>query len=156
MPSQNCPTFLRSRGRNLYRLGDAYLYSPKLGRPEDGAASKGWLHEFKFDGFRFPLHTGQDPVIYSRNGSLFTKRFRALVPTLAEMPPAINDADLVDCDGNDKAGLSRAHVRLKEPMPLVLRSSGRQDRCPGPASPDAQDDAQKAFAEIPAQPTALS
>ena len=64
--------------------------------------SKGWLHELKFDGFRVQLHTGSEPVIYSRNGSDFTKRFRSLVPHLEALPPAIIDAELVACDGNDK------------------------------------------------------
>ena len=64
--------------------------------------SKGWLHEIKFDGFRAQVHTGPNPVIYSRNGSDFTKRFRSLVPMLQGLPPAIVDAELVACDGNDR------------------------------------------------------
>jgi bifunctional non-homologous end joining protein LigD len=64
--------------------------------------SKGWLHEIKFDGFRVQLHTGPQPVIYSRTGSDFSKRFRQLLPALAEMPGAIIDAELVACDDDDK------------------------------------------------------
>jgi bifunctional non-homologous end joining protein LigD len=64
--------------------------------------SKGWLHEIKFDGFRVQLHTGPDPVIYSRTGSDFSKRFRQLLPALAELPKAIIDAELVACDEEDR------------------------------------------------------
>lgn len=64
--------------------------------------SKGWLHEIKFDGFRVQLHTGPAPVIYSRTGSDFSKRFRQLLPALAELPKAIIDAELVACDEDDK------------------------------------------------------
>src|SRR5689334_18760780 len=63
---------------------------------------KGWIHELKFDGFRVQLHTGAEPVIYSRNGADFTKRFRSLVPALQALPPAIVDAELVACDCNDR------------------------------------------------------
>ena len=64
--------------------------------------SKGWLHELKFDGFRVQLHTGPEPLIFSRNGADFTKRFRSLMPALQTLPPAIIDAELVACDGNDR------------------------------------------------------
>jgi bifunctional non-homologous end joining protein LigD len=60
--------------------------------------SKGWLHEIKFDGFRVQLHTGPEPVIYSRNGSDFSKRFGGLLPALAALPKAVIDAELCACD----------------------------------------------------------
>jgi bifunctional non-homologous end joining protein LigD len=43
-----------------------------------------WLHEVKFDGYRYQLHKTQDEaVIFSRNGREFTNRF-----------PGIRDAPL--------------------------------------------------------------
>jgi hypothetical protein len=39
----------------------------------------GWLHEVKFDGWRAQLHkSGDDVVIFSRNGADYTRRFRAV------------------------------------------------------------------------------
>jgi ATP-dependent DNA ligase len=39
----------------------------------------GWIHEVKFDGWRAQLHkSGDDVVIFSRNGADYTRRFRAV------------------------------------------------------------------------------
>ena len=79
--------------------------------------SKGWVHEIKFDGFRVQLHSGPEPIIYSRNGSDFSKRFRTLLPHLRELPPAIIDAELVACDDDDKPDF---HALMFRPKNLCL------------------------------------
>jgi bifunctional non-homologous end joining protein LigD len=42
-------------------------------------AGSDWIHEVKFDGWRMHIHVdGKDVALYSKNGTDFTKRFRAL------------------------------------------------------------------------------
>ena len=60
-----------------------------------------WLHEVKFDGWRVQLHIeNRSATLYSKNGADFTKRFRALRPTIEAIPikSAIIDCELVACD----------------------------------------------------------
>ena len=60
-----------------------------------------WLHEVKFDGWRMQLHVEQgDAALYSKNGTDYTKRFRALRDTIESIPvkSAIIDCELVACD----------------------------------------------------------
>ena len=46
-------------------------------------AGSNWLHEVKFDGWRMQLHVEEGAAtLYSKNGADFTKRFRALRPTI--------------------------------------------------------------------------
>ena len=47
-------------------------------------AGPDWIHEVKFDGWRMQLHVDDDQAfLYSKNGTDYTKRFRALQPILA-------------------------------------------------------------------------
>jgi bifunctional non-homologous end joining protein LigD len=60
-----------------------------------------WLHEVKFDGWRMQLHVESGSgTLYSKNGSDYTSRFRALRHTIEEIPAksAIIDCELVACD----------------------------------------------------------
>ena len=60
-----------------------------------------WLHEVKFDGWRMQLHVDDDQAfLYSKNGTDYTKRFRALQPILERLPVknTIIDCELVACD----------------------------------------------------------
>ena len=64
-------------------------------------AGPDWLHEVKFDGWRMQLHVEQgDAALYSKNGTDYTKRFRALRDTIESIPvkSAIIDCELVACD----------------------------------------------------------
>ena len=70
-------------------------------KPEPPAGDR-WRHEVKFDGFRAQLHTGREPIIYSKNGADFSARFRHLLPALEALPPAVIDAELVACDPEDR------------------------------------------------------
>ena len=41
-------------------------------------AGPDWIHEVKFDGWRMQLHVdGKQAMLYSKNGTDYTKRFRA-------------------------------------------------------------------------------
>ena len=65
------------------------------------SAGPEWLHEVKFDGWRMQLHVDDNQAtLYSKNGTDFTKRFRALRHTIAKIPAksAIIDCELVACD----------------------------------------------------------
>jgi len=60
-----------------------------------------WFHEVKFDGWRVQVHLEQrEARIYSKGGADYTKRFRALRPTLSSIPvkSAVIDCELVACD----------------------------------------------------------
>jgi bifunctional non-homologous end joining protein LigD len=60
-----------------------------------------WLHEVKFDGWRMQLHVDDDQAfLYSKNGTDYTKRFRALQPILERLPVknTLIDCELVACD----------------------------------------------------------
>ncbi len=63
-------------------------------------AGSNWLHEVKFDGWRAQLHIEEgSATLYSKNGADFTKRFRALRPTISiPIKSAIIDCELVACD----------------------------------------------------------
>jgi len=64
-------------------------------------AGPDWLHEVKFDGWRMQIHVEQgDAALYSKNGTDYTKRFRALKSTVDRIPVknAIIDCELVACD----------------------------------------------------------
>jgi bifunctional non-homologous end joining protein LigD len=60
-----------------------------------------WLHEVKFDGWRMQIHVESGSAsLYSKNGTDYTKRFRALRDTIESIPvkSAIIDCELVACD----------------------------------------------------------
>ena len=64
-------------------------------------AGPDWIHEVKFDGWRMQLHVDDDQAfLYSKNGTDYTKRFRALQPILQRLPVknTIIDCELVACD----------------------------------------------------------
>lgn len=57
-----------------------------------------WMHEVKLDGFRVQVHTGQKPIIFSRNGLDLSNRFGSVVRSLSKLKPAIIDAEIVALD----------------------------------------------------------
>jgi bifunctional non-homologous end joining protein LigD len=60
-----------------------------------------WLHEVKFDGWRMQVHVeGDEVALLSKNGTDYTKRFRALKSTLVNIRAnsAVIDCELVACD----------------------------------------------------------
>lgn len=60
-----------------------------------------WLHEIKHDGWRAQLHLREgNAVIYSRNGTDLTCRFRPIAEALPRLliPFAVIDAEIVACD----------------------------------------------------------
>ena len=61
-------------------------------------AGDGWLHEAKFDGYRAQLHkVGSDVAIFSKQGQIFTSRFRTIADLLRALPikSVIIDAERV-------------------------------------------------------------
>jgi bifunctional non-homologous end joining protein LigD len=76
-----------------------------------------WLHEVKFDGWRMQLHVESGSAsLYSKNGTDYTQRFRALKSTLVSIraKSAVIDCELVACDA-DGDGQQGACA-----LPLVL------------------------------------
>ena len=67
-------------------------------------AGEGWLHEAKFDGYRAQLHkVGSGVEIFSKQGQIFTSRFRTIADLLRAVPvkSVIIDAEIV---ANNRAG----------------------------------------------------
>ena len=82
-----------------------------------------WSHEAKFDGWRAQIHIDDgDAAIFSRNGADLTKRFRALLPALSEIPArrAILDAELVACgeDGMPSFRMLMGYGKVGAPLCL--------------------------------------
>jgi bifunctional non-homologous end joining protein LigD len=64
-------------------------------------AGEDWIHEVKFDGWRMQAHVeGDEVALFSKNGTDYTRRFRALKPALVNIcaKNAIIDCELVACD----------------------------------------------------------
>src|SRR5262245_62083826 len=71
-----------------------------------------WLHEVKFDGYRVQLHKDRGQVvIYSRNGSDFTRRYEAIAQAVSRLPvrSAIIDAELTVLDDHGRPDFYALH-----------------------------------------------
>jgi bifunctional non-homologous end joining protein LigD len=80
------------------------------------------MHEVKFDGWRAQLHkSGDDVVIFTRNGADYTRRFPALRDSMLSLPvrSAIIDAEVVVCDSDGKPDFD------------ALMEGQREDLCAG-------------------------
>lgn len=71
-----------------------------------------WQHEVKFDGYRVQLH--KPALIYSRNGSDFTRRFKPITEAIALLPAitAVIDGELVVADHDGTPNFRALHLRL--------------------------------------------
>ena len=99
------------------------MLTPMLATPADGAdlSGSGWLHEFKWDGIRVLVHSGDGTGdgsgrITSRNGNDVTAAWPELEPLMAALPPdTVVDGELVVLDDDLRPDFSlvaqRMHVR---------------------------------------------
>lgn len=74
---------------NHMRAVSASLFIPPCEPIEQKSppTGKGWCYEVKFDGYRLQLHkSGDQVVIFSKNGKDFTSRFRDIARAVAGLP----------------------------------------------------------------------
>jgi integrase len=96
-------------------------------RPPTGDA---WLHEVKFDGYRFQIHKlGGKVWLFTRNGHDWTERLPLLAAELAALPACIIDAELVATDNTGKINFRTLRHTLSK------RHEGGRDEPRQPATP---------------------
>jgi ATP-dependent DNA ligase len=85
---------------------------PKL-RPEPPRGPE-WQHEVKFDGYRVQLH--KPAMIYSKNGSDFSKRFKPIMEAIALLPTitCVIDGELIVPDDAGSSDFKALHLRMSE------------------------------------------
>ena len=94
----------------------------------------GWLHEYKYDGYRLLLATGGGAATaWTRNGNDWSDKFRALVKAAAELPAGcLIDGEAVALGKNGKPELPAApgdaQGRQGRPRLLRLRPARRSRR----------------------------
>jgi bifunctional non-homologous end joining protein LigD len=103
-------------------------------RPEPPSGD-GWVHEVKFDGFRIQVHKeGKDVALFSRGGTDWTDRYRAISDAAARLPVSaiVLDAELTahKLDGSLDFGalLSKRRAHLSIWIFDVLFQNGKDLR----------------------------
>ena len=73
-----------------------------------------WQHEVKFDGYRVQLH--KPAMIYSKNGSDFSKRFKPIMEAIALLPAitCIIDGELIVPDDTGASDFKALHLHLSD------------------------------------------
>ena len=73
-----------------------------------------WQHEVKFDGYRVQLH--KPAMIYSKNGSDFSKRFKPIMAAIALLPAitCVIDGELIVPDDAGSSDFKALHLRMSE------------------------------------------
>src|SRR5204863_3376579 len=83
---------------------------PKFQQPQlatlvdDVPTGNGWLHEYKYDGYRLLIATGDGAATaWTRNGKDWSDKFRALVKAAAQLPAGcLIDGEAVALDDKGK------------------------------------------------------
>ena len=89
---------------------------------EKAPSGERWVHEIKFDGYRTQAQLrGGQPVIYTRRGHDWTRRFQTIADALAALPAKdlILDGEAVIADSRGVPDFGLLHAAL---------AAGRQDR----------------------------
>jgi ATP dependent DNA ligase domain len=92
--------------------------TPAAVRPPKG---DGWLHEPKWDGFRFQaVKDGSDVRLNSKSGAEYTERLPSMVAAFANLPArtAILDGELCLIDARSKHSGGHATYRMDFPRSL--------------------------------------
>jgi bifunctional non-homologous end joining protein LigD len=81
-------------------------------RPPSGA---GWVHEVKFDGYRIQARIENGvPVLRTRKGLDWTRKFGAIVRATASLPDGIYDGEVVALDSKGAPDFGALQVALAE------------------------------------------
>lgn len=106
-------------GRTKQKAGKA---PPKFEAPQlatlvdDVPTGNGWLHEYKYDGFRLLLAVGDGvATAWTRNGKDWSDKFKALVKAAASLPAGcLIDGEAVALDDDGKPSFQLLQSTLKE------------------------------------------
>jgi bifunctional non-homologous end joining protein LigD len=79
-------------------------------------AGNGWIHEYKYDGYRLLLSVGDGlATAWTRNGKDWSDKFKALVKAAAKLPAGcLIDGEAVALDENGKPSFQLLQSTLKE------------------------------------------
>jgi bifunctional non-homologous end joining protein LigD len=90
---------------------------PQLATLVDAVPSgSGWLHEYKYDGYRLLIATGEDvATAFTRNGLDWSDKFKALVKAAAKLPAGcLLDGEAVALDKSGQPSFQLLQSTLKE------------------------------------------
>ena len=92
---------------------------PQLATLAEGAPEgEGWIHEIKFDGYRFVALINEGEVrLITRNGHDWTQKFRGIAKALEELPVknAVVDGEVVALNGDGQSDFQLLQNTLKGP-----------------------------------------
>jgi bifunctional non-homologous end joining protein LigD len=78
-------------------------------------ASKNWIHEIKFDGYRIQMHVNSGAVtLRTRKGLDWTERFPAIVKSAAALPDGIIDGEICALDESGAPDFAALQAALSE------------------------------------------
>ena len=79
-------------------------------------AGSGWIHEYKYDGYRLLLAVGDGvATAWTRNGKDWSDKFKALVKAAAKLPPGcLIDGEAVAIDDEGKPSFQLLQSTLKD------------------------------------------
>ena len=83
-----------------------------------------WLHEPKWDGYRFQIVKNGDRVrLYSKSGAEWTDRLPAMVEAFADLPTraATLDGELCICDDRGRPDFRTFHAEMRQGRPDTSR-----------------------------------
>jgi bifunctional non-homologous end joining protein LigD len=86
-------------------------------RPPPG---EGWLHEPKFDGYRFQVLKHGDQVrLYSKSGAEYTERLPQMVEAFQDLPAAtaVLDGELCFVGADGQSNFHRLHAEMRTRWP---------------------------------------
>jgi len=83
---------------------------------DDVPTGSGWLHEYKYDGYRLLLSVGDGlATAWTRNGKDWSDKFKALVKAAAQLPPGcLIDGEAVAIDDKGKPSFQLLQATLKD------------------------------------------
>jgi len=105
------------RGKKSASKAPPAFVDPQLATLVDEVPTgNGWLHEYKYDGYRLLLSVGDGvATAWTRNGKDWSDKFKALVKAAAKLPPGcLIDGEAAALDDNGKPSFQLLQSTLKE------------------------------------------
>ena len=105
------------RGKKKAAVGPPSFEEPQLATLVDAVpAGSQWIHEYKYDGYRLLLATGEGvATAWTRNGKDWSDKFKALVKAASQLPPGcLIDGEAVALGDNGKPDFQLLQSTLKE------------------------------------------
>ena len=105
------------RGKKKASMAPPAFVDPQLATLVDTVPTgAGWLHEYKYDGYRLLLSVGEGgATAWTRNGKDWSDKFKALAKAAASLPPGtMIDGEAVALDDNGKPSFQLLQSTLKD------------------------------------------